>query len=109
MSLQNKFESTTNSDKNKNENKSEHNKFTKHQLADQYRISLRTVYRTLETIGLSTKKGWYDDKEVYLFALARGLLNKGYTRRQVPSEIRAFLTQKQIVSYEPERITPPPE
>ena len=88
--------------------KSEHTK-TKHELATSYGISLRTVYRTLQLAGLSTRKRFYTREEEFLFGLTRYFLNLGYTSTQIPLALQEFFNQKQVFPYEQERITPSPK
>lgn len=56
---------------------------TKKELAEQYDISWRTVYRTLQLCKLDTSKLRYSKDEALLFRLARTLLKDGWTARQV--------------------------
>lgn len=110
MSSQKESETTTNFEQHRRSKEDcEHDKTTKHQLATRYEISLRTVYRTLELAGISTRKHHYTYKEEFLFGLTRFLLNRGYTRRQVPEALQEFLNQKQVTPYEQERIRKAPE
>lgn len=56
---------------------------TKNELAAQYGISWRTVYRTLKLCTLNTSKLRYTPHEQLLFKLARTLLQSGWSSDQV--------------------------
>ncbi|MBE9046704.1 helix-turn-helix domain-containing protein [Pleurocapsales cyanobacterium LEGE 10410] len=73
---------------------------TKQELAKQYGISWRTVYRTLKTCGLNTAKQRYSKDEELLFKFARSLFDGGFSKLQVADYINQFKTQKPITNYE---------
>lgn len=56
---------------------------SKRELAKQYGISWRTVYRTLKLCKLNTSKQRYNKNETLVFKLARTLLEAGFTAQQV--------------------------
>lgn len=69
---------------------------TKHELAQRYNISLRTVYRTLTVAGLSRSANYYHKSEQHLFKLARSLLEGGFTTTQTEHLIQEYHSQKSV-------------
>ena len=69
---------------------------TKQELAQQYGISWRTVYRTLKLCKLNTAKQQYSKQEQLTFKLARSLFDAGFTTAEVTNYINQFTLQKPV-------------
>ena len=65
---------------------------SKRELAEKFKVSPRTVYRTLVACGVSTAKRRYGGDEVYVFSVARNLFRAGFTAQ----EVREYFSLKSV-------------
>lgn len=62
----------------------------KKDLAERFGISYKTVKRTFQACGISTRKIQYSDEEVALFTFARLLYQQRKTTKEVEREITKY-------------------
>ena len=64
----------------------------KRELAEVFKISPRTVYRTLVACGVSTARQEYGEQELRKFRIARNLFSAGFTAQ----EVRDYFSLKSV-------------